>query len=103
LFARILPSPTALEAVLAAGFTPDRIIALRPPITAELEVALWRQWQITQVITKASGQAGGEDRKQAIAAKLGVRLIRIARPAIAYPKQTDSLDTAIEFALRYCG
>jgi precorrin-6A/cobalt-precorrin-6A reductase len=61
LFARILPSLPALDGALAAGFTPERLIALRPPISAELETALWQQWQITQVITKASGPAGGED------------------------------------------
>lgn len=102
LFARILPSPTALQAALAAGFTPARLIALRPPISAACETALWQQWEISQVVTKSSGQAGGEAQKQAIAAALGVRLICLARPAIAYPAQTDSLDTALSFALRYC-
>ena len=103
LFARILPSPTALAAALAAGFTPDRIIALRPPISPELERALWQQWQLTQVITKASGRPGGEAQKQAIAATLGVRLLQIMRPLLAYPHHTESLDTALAFALRYCG
>ncbi|MBE7381728.1 MAG: precorrin-6A reductase [Leptolyngbya sp. SIO1E4] len=99
LFARILPSPPALAAALAAGFTPDRIIALRPPMSAPLEKALWQQWRITQVVTKASGLAGGEDRKLAIAAELGVRLIRLARPPVCYPAQTDCLEVATEFAL----
>jgi precorrin-6A/cobalt-precorrin-6A reductase len=102
LFARILPSPVALNTALDCGFTPDRLIALRPPIRAELEAALWRHWQITQVVTKASGQPGGQDHKQILAADLGVRLIQIQRPAIAYPAQTDDLDTALQFALRYC-
>lgn len=99
LFVRVLPSQAALAAALTAGFAPERIIALRPPISDALERALWQQWQITQVVTKASGKAGGEDRKQAIAAELGVRLIRIARPVIAYPAQTDCLETAIQFGL----
>ncbi|HEY9888120.1 MAG TPA: hypothetical protein V6D02_06945, partial [Candidatus Obscuribacterales bacterium] len=30
------------------------------PISPELERALWQQWQLTQVITKASGHPGGE-------------------------------------------
>jgi len=101
LFARILPSQTALSAALAAGFTPDRLIALRPPISPALEKALWQQWQISQVVTKASGQSGGEAQKQAIAAQLGTRLIGLARPSLAYPRQTDSLDTALSFVMRY--
>ena len=101
LFARILPSPTALAVALEAGFSPDRLIALRPPISAALEKALWQQWQISQIVTKASGQAGGEAQKQAIAADLRIRLICLARPLITYPRQTDNLDTALSFALRY--
>ncbi|MDB9527781.1 cobalt-precorrin-6A reductase [Oscillatoria sp. CS-180] len=103
LFTRILPSPQALSAALDAGFSPDRIIALRPPVSPALEKALWQQWQITQVVTKASGQPGGEAQKQVIASALGIRLIRLARPAIPYPQQTDSLDTALQFVARYCG
>ncbi|MEM0979778.1 MAG: cobalt-precorrin-6A reductase [Cyanobacteria bacterium P01_H01_bin.58] len=102
LFARILPSEPALTAALAAGFTSDRIIALRPPITADLEKALWQQWGITQVVTKASGHAGGETQKQAIAAALGVRLLRIARPSITYPHQTHSLEIALQFGHQHC-
>lgn len=101
LFARILPSPVALTAALAAGFTSDRIIALRPPVSPALEKALWQQWHITQVVTKASGQAGGEDRKQAIAAELGIRLLRVMRPFVPYPAQTACLDTAIDFVLQF--
>ncbi|WP_348251289.1 cobalt-precorrin-6A reductase [Leptolyngbya subtilissima] len=85
LFARILPSSVALEAALLAGFTPDRLIALRPPITAELERALWQQWGITQVITKASGAPGGEDIKCAIAEQLKISLYILNRPQLNYP------------------
>ncbi|WP_416676264.1 precorrin-6A/cobalt-precorrin-6A reductase [Egbenema bharatensis] len=100
LFARILPSTTALEAALAAGFTPDRLIALRPPISAPLEKALWQQWQISTVITKASGTAGGEDIKRQVAQDLGIRLIVIDRPAITYPQQTSRIATAVDFCLQ---
>lgn len=101
LFARILPSPTSLEAALAAGFGSDRIIALRPPVTAELEKALWRHWDISLVVTKASGTAGGEDVKQAVAAELGIPLIVIARPTVEYPQQTSDLSVALEFCQRH--
>lgn len=101
LFARILPSMTALDAALAAGFSPDRLIALRPPISRELERALWQQWQISLVVTKASGAAGGEDVKQQVAAELGVRLVTIARPEMSYPQQTSDFRSAIQFCQRH--
>lgn len=97
LFARILPSPIALETALNAGFTADRLIALRPPISAELERSLWRQWQISMVVTKASGTPGGEDTKQRVAAELGVKVVTIDRPAIDYPRQTSDFAAALAF------
>jgi precorrin-6A/cobalt-precorrin-6A reductase len=97
LFARLLPSTTALQTAIAAGFTPDRLIALRPPISMALEQALWQQWQISMVVTKASGVAGGEDVKRQVAMTLGVALVTIARPEMAYPQQTDDVAIAIAF------
>ncbi len=101
LFARILPSVTALQAAIAAGFTPDRLIALRPPVTAPVEQALWHQWQISVVVTKASGAAGGEDVKRAVATALGVQLITIARPDLVYPQQTADLAIALQFCQQH--
>ncbi len=97
LFARILPSPVALETALNSGFTPDRIIAIRPPISEALETALWQQWNISLVVTKSSGTAGGEDIKIKVANNLGIPLIILERPAINYPQKTDSLEEAIQF------
>ncbi|MDA0867399.1 MAG: precorrin-6A/cobalt-precorrin-6A reductase, partial [Cyanobacteria bacterium] len=93
-----LPMAEAVTAAIAAGFTRQRLIALHPPVTPALEKALWQQWEISQVITKASGAPGGEATKYEIAAQLGVRLLVIDRPPIAYPRQTHCLTTAIAFA-----
>jgi precorrin-6A/cobalt-precorrin-6A reductase len=101
LFTRILPSPVALEAALESGFSSDRIIALRPPIGFELERSLWQQWQIATVVTKASGTPGGEDIKRKLAAQLGVRLIIIDRPVIAYPQQTSDVEQALQFCRQF--
>ncbi|HEY9736892.1 MAG TPA: cobalt-precorrin-6A reductase [Trichocoleus sp.] len=100
LFARILPSPVALNAALQAGFTPDRLIALRPPVSEALEQALWQQWQITCVVTKASGAPGGEETKRRVAQALGIPLVVLQRPNVAYPQQTESLSAALEFCRR---
>ncbi len=97
LFARVLPSVEAVAGATAAGFASSEIIALRPPVSLALEKALWQQWQITRVVAKASGQPGGETIKQQVAQQLGVGLILIQRPAIAYPKQTSILSIAVKF------
>ena len=97
LFARVLPSSTSIEAALGAGFTPDRLFAMRPPFSIDLEKALWRHWQISMVVTKASGAPGGEDIKRTIAEELGVNLVIINPPSVEYPKVTSDLSEAIEF------
>lgn len=97
LFARILPSVASLETSLEAGFTPDRLICLRPPISAELEKALWQQWDISCVVTKASGKAGGENVKREVAEALGIPLIVIQRPSVDYPQQTSNVQDVVEF------
>lgn len=97
LFARILPRLESLQTAIAAGFTPDRLIALRPPISEDLERALWQQWQIELVVTKASGTAGGETRKQQLAQQLGIPLIRIARPQPVNGEITQDLKQVLEF------
>ncbi len=102
LFVRILPSIVSLETALTAGFTADRIIAIRPPISVELEKALWQQWNISLVVTKASGKAGGEIVKRQVAAELDIPLIIIDRPTINYPQITTDINTAVEFCQQYC-
>ena len=101
LFARILPATTSIEAAKAAGFKPDRLFAMRPPISADLERALWRHWQISMVVTKASGASGGEDIKRMVADELGVSLVIIDPPAIDYPQVTSNLSEAISFCQQY--
>ena len=97
LWARILPKPESLQIALASGFTSERLICLRPPINLELETALWRQWQISLVVTKASGKAGGEEIKIQVAEKLDIPLIIISRPKISYPQQTSCINEVVVF------
>ena len=97
LFARILPSLASLQVALEAGFTNHRLVAIRPPLTRELERALWQQWEISLVVTKASGQAGGEVMKRSLAKELSIPLITIARPQIDYPQKTSNLEEVLKF------
>jgi precorrin-6A/cobalt-precorrin-6A reductase len=100
LFARILPSMESLKVALDSGFTSDRLIAIRPPISLDLEKALWQKWNISLVVSKASGQAGGEEIKQKVAELLGIRLIVIARPKVDYPQQTNDLNDVLKFCYK---
>lgn len=97
LYARILPKLASVKIALDSGFSSDRIIALRPPISPALEKALLQQWRISLIVTKASGKAGGENTKQQLAQELGIQLITIARPQVDYPQQTNDLQQVRSF------
>jgi len=101
LFARILPTVTSLEQALAAGFTHKQLIALRPPVSYDLEKALCQQWDISLIVTKASGTAGGENTKQAVAKALNIPLIIIERPYLVYPQKTSTLEDVVQFCQEY--
>ncbi|MEN9233046.1 MAG: precorrin-6A reductase [Gloeomargarita sp. DG02_4_bins_56] len=97
-FVRIVPDPMALTTALETGFMPQHIMALWPPVSRDLERAIWRNWGITQVIAKASGAPGGEDIKHQLAQELGVTLHLLQRPRIDYPRWTADLQVALAFA-----
>jgi precorrin-6A/cobalt-precorrin-6A reductase len=78
--ARILPSPAALRQARAAGLPDERIACLRPGGDGSVERGLCRRWRIETVVCRRSG--GPPERQwQAIAAELGLRLLRLERPA----------------------
>jgi precorrin-6A/cobalt-precorrin-6A reductase len=47
-----------MTAAAQAGFPPERLRCLRPQVSPELKLVLWRQWQMQLVITKSSGKPG---------------------------------------------
>ena len=97
-FVRIIPDQIALATALETGFLPQQIIALWPPVSRDLERAIWQHWGITQVIAKASGSPGGEDVKRELAQELGVGLHLLQRPSLNYPQVTADLQVALAFA-----
>jgi precorrin-6A/cobalt-precorrin-6A reductase len=101
LYARILPYPESLIEAIKAGFRGDRLIAIRPPLSIDLEKALWQLWQIEVVVTKASGKNGGEDVKREISKELKIPLVVISRPSINYPQVTSDLEEVLKFCHQY--
>ena len=95
LWARILP--TAWEQAIQARFAPDRLICDRAPTDALAEQTLWQHLEIDTVVTKASGGPGGVPIKLTAAKALGIRLLVIARPKLAYPQQTHELADIVIF------
>ena len=97
LWARILPTDWSKQQALAAGFPATRLIQQKLPFIRERELQLWRSLNLTKVVTKQSGDAGGFALKQDIAGQLGIDLIAIARPPMQYPQSANTLGDVICF------
>jgi precorrin-6A/cobalt-precorrin-6A reductase len=104
LAARILPSAVSIQQAQAAGFTPDRLLCLRPPFSREFNRVILREYRIDVLVTKASGREGGVEEKVLAANDLGVAVLMIRRPdaveAFAVPSVEAAVDACRELAGR---
>jgi precorrin-3B C17-methyltransferase len=89
-FVRITPEPEQLQRAIDLGVPRERICAMQGPFSEAFNTALWRDWGIDCVISKDSGGAGGFPQKASAARALGVPLLVVERPRIAYPQVEDS-------------
>jgi precorrin-6A/cobalt-precorrin-6A reductase len=84
-----------MQQALSAGFTPDRLLCLRPPFSREFNRAILQEYHIDVLVTKASGREGGVEEKVLAAADLGIKVLMIRRPEPAGEIGVDSLDAAV--------
>ena len=95
LVARVLPSVLSIQQAEAAGFTPDRLLCLRPPFSREFNRAILQEYRIGLLVTKASGREGGVEEKVLAANDLGVEVIMIRRPEQANLSSVSSVEAAV--------
>jgi precorrin-6A/cobalt-precorrin-6A reductase len=94
--ARILPSVISLEQTLGAGFTPDRILCLRPPFSRQFNRAILEEHRIDVLVTKASGKEGGVEEKVLAAGDLGIEVVMICRPHEPNLQSVHSVEEAVQ-------
>ena len=80
IYARVLPVESSVAACREAGYTPDRIIAMKHPFSLEFEKALMKELDIKYLVTKESGFEGGVVEKTGAAIQCGVEIVVIRRP-----------------------
>jgi precorrin-6A/cobalt-precorrin-6A reductase len=95
LIARILPCVASLQQAVAAGFTPDRLLCLRPPFSQEFNRAMLREYRVEVLLTKASGREGGVVEKVLAARELGLEVVMIRRPEPAGIPCVNTLEEAV--------
>jgi precorrin-6A/cobalt-precorrin-6A reductase len=95
LFARILPSPLSLAQALKEGFTAEKVLCLRPPFSQEFNRAMFREYQVEVLVTKASGSEGGVVEKVSAARELGMHVLMIRRPVLPDVDAVSSMAAAV--------
>lgn len=80
LVVRTIPQEKSLKICRDIGLTGDQIICMQGPFSKELNRALFRAYNISCVISKRSGKAGGVPEKYEATRDLGLHFIVIERP-----------------------
>ena len=95
--ARILPVDKVVAECTELGLTPKNIVALQGPFSKELNRELYRQYAADVIVTKNSGEIGGTDTKLEAAKELGLPVVMIDRPRIAYDVMASTFDEVMAF------
>lgn len=96
LTARVLPDSAVLAECARLGFAPKQIVALQGPFSHALNQELYKKYDAEVVVTKNSGSVGGTDTKLTAAMELGIAIVVIERPAVAYPLLTRSYEEILK-------
>lgn len=97
LTARVLPTAEVIALCESLGLDAGHIVALQGPFSQELNRELFQKYAADVIITKNSGSIGGTDTKLAAARDLGLPLVLIDRPQLAYPRMGHSYEEILDF------
>lgn len=95
IFARVLPSVESIEKCRAAGLLSHHIIAMQGPFSAQLNAALFREYDIKILVTKESGNAGGFFEKLEAAKACNVISLLVKKP-LEQNTESHSVDEVVE-------
>lgn len=97
LFVRILPDSKMVLNCEEVGLTAENILAIKGPFSTEMNIEMLKYCKASVLVTKESGETGGTGNKLEAAAELGIPVILIGRPEIAYTRKVSSMEEIIEF------
>ncbi len=95
LFIRVLPLQEVIAKCERFGFSAARIIGMKGPFSVEMNLAMLRYCQAQALVTKESGEAGGNQAKLAAAEELAIPVIMIRRPELEYGWTVDSVEQVL--------
>lgn len=99
IYFRVLPKWEMIKKVEDCGVLPKNIIAMQGPFSKEINKAIMREFEIGYMVTKNSGEVGGEIEKIESARECGVKIIGLGRPNLEYPYKVESLESLEKIVL----
>lgn len=94
--ARVLPTSEVIKECEALGLSPDNIVGMKGPFSEEINIALYKHYEIDCMITKESGAEGGFLEKVEGCIRQGIEVIVIKRARLDYPEVASSIDTLLD-------
>ncbi|QSX08818.1 precorrin-6A reductase [Alkalibacter rhizosphaerae] len=79
-YVRVLPTSQVLMKCEGLGLDPSRILGLQGPFSKELNLAIYRDYDIEYMVTKDSGKPGGTLEKVLPALEMGIQVLVYGRP-----------------------
>ncbi|WP_425402502.1 hydroxymethylbilane synthase [Fusobacterium perfoetens] len=96
IYFRILPTKVSVEKLENSNIMAKNIIALQGPFSKEFNKAIFKNYNIKYLITKESGNIGGELEKLESAIEENIKVLILKRPLLNYPWITSDMSQIIK-------
>lgn len=93
---RILPKWDMVKKCEDVGVLPKNIIAMQGPFSKNMNRAMIEQYDIKYLVTKQTGDTGGEREKIEAADKMGIEVVFLTRPKVEYPNCYSDIDRLVK-------
>lgn len=96
IFARVLPSYKIVKICEDLGLLSNQIIAINGAFSRQLNFEMIKFTNAKIIVTKESGEVGGEIEKIEAAKMAGIKALIVKRPQIAYKNLCDKIEKVLE-------
>ena len=80
--ARVLPNTFSITKTQKNGIPAENIIAMQGTFSKEFNISLMKEYSVSAIITKESGESGGAEEKINAALELNIPVILVTRPIV---------------------
>ena len=95
LYIRILPTVSSVAKAENLGFLPGKIIAVQGPFSKNLNKVILEDYKIKALITKESGETGGEAEKIEACIETDTEILVLERPKISYINCFENIEELV--------